>query len=404
MPTVRRHDVAGVWQFPASCIAGERPAEDRRAADATLFQEVHRGDPPVPLETVFLTGATGFIGSHLAAELLGRGCEVRCLIRPGSVGAIPAGAVSVPGRLEDPASYRPALVGCDTVFHAAGLVAASSRARLLGTNGLATARLADACAALPAPPRLVHVSSLAAVGPPPRDRDFRDECDPAAPVSDYGRSKRAGEEALQRRASRLPITIVRPGIVYGRRDPKIATVFRAIERTGVHFVVGFRTPALSLIHVDDLVGLLLRAATDGETLAEVAAEPGRGCYLACDDREHPTYWELGRRIAAALDRRVFVWPLWHWVGRTVGGVSEAVSRVTGEPSLLSLDKIREATAWSWACSAAKARRQLAFAAAQPLDERLRETAVWFREQGWLGAAPRERPAALARLSGTAATG
>lgn len=337
----------------------------------------------MPLETVFVTGATGFIGSHLVAELLGRGCAVRCLIRPGSAGRLPAGAVPVPGRLEDPASYRAALAGCDTVFHLAGLVASPSRACLLRTNGLATARLADACAALPVPPRLVHVSSLAAAGPPPRGRERRDERDPATPVSDYGRSKRAGEEALERRAGRLPITIVRPGIVYGRRDPKIAAVFKAIQRTGVHFVVGFRTPRLSLIHVDDLVGLLVRAATDGETLGGDGGTPGQGYYLACDDRDHPTYWQFGRRIAAALGRGVFVWPLWRWVGRIVGGVSEAITRVTGVTSLLSLDKIREATVWSWACSADKARRQLAFAPAAPLDERLRETAAGFREQGWL---------------------
>lgn len=337
----------------------------------------------MPPSTVFVTGATGFIGSHLAESLLRRGSEVRCLIRPGSAGTLPAGASPVPGRIEDPTSYRAALAGCDAVFHLAGLVAAPSRACLVRTNGLATARLADACAALPVPPRLVHVSSLAAAGPPPPGRAYRDELDPAVPVSDYGRSKRAGERALERRAGRLPITIVRPGIVYGRRDPKIAAVFKAIQRTGVHFVVGFRTPQLSLIHVDDLVALLVRAASDGETLAPDAAVSGRGYYLACDDRDHPTYWQFGRRIAAALGRGVFVWPLWRWVGRTVGGVSEAVSRFTGDTSLLSLDKIREATAWNWACSAAKARHQLAFAPGLPLDDRLQETAIWFREQGWL---------------------
>jgi nucleoside-diphosphate-sugar epimerase len=202
-------------------------------------------------------------------------------------------------------------------------------------------------------------------------------------VSDYGRSKRAGEEALERRASRLPITIVQPGIVYGRRDRKIAAVFRAIQRTGVHFVVGYRTPRLSLIHVDDLVGLLVRAAMDGETLAGDGPAQGRGYYLACDDRDHPTYGQFGRRVAAALGRRVFVWPMCHWAGRTVGGVAEVVSRISGSTSLISRDKIREATAWSWACSATKARRQLAFAPPQPLDERLRQTAAWFREQGWL---------------------
>lgn len=336
------------------------------------------------LQTIFLTGATGFIGSHLAEVLLRRGCEVRCLIRSGSSAtAVPRGVVPVVGRVEEPAGYRDALSGCDAVFHLAGCVNALSRAALMETNGHATARLAEACAALPAPPRFVFVSSLAAAGPPPRGRVRRDETDPVAPVSNYGRSKRAGEVALEQLADRLPVTIVRPGIVYGRRDPKIAAVFKAIHRTGVHFVVGFRTPPLSLIHVDDLVGLLVRAATDGETLAGADGPPGRGYYLACDDSDHPTYWQFGRHIAAALGRGVFVWPLWRWVGRTVGGVSEAVSRLTGDASLLTLDKIREATVRTWACSAAKARDQLAFAPPLPLDARLRETAVWFREQGWL---------------------
>jgi len=337
------------------------------------------------LQTIFLTGATGFIGSHLAEVLLRRGCEVRCLIRPGSAGAagLPRGVVPVVGRVEEPTGYRDAVSGCDAVFHLAGCVNALSRAALMETNGHATARLADACAALPAPPRFVFVSSLAAAGPPPHGRPQRDETDAAAPVSNYGRSKRAGEIALEQLADRLPVTIVRPGIVYGRRDPKIAAVFKAIHRTGVHFVVGFRTPPLSLIHVDDLVGLIVRAATDGETLAVAAGPVGRGYYLACDDSDHPTYWQFGRHIAAALGRGVFVWPLWRWVGRTVAGVSEAVSRITGDASLLTLDKIREATVRSWACSAAKAREQLAFAPPLPLDARLRETAAWFREQGWL---------------------
>lgn len=337
------------------------------------------------LQTVFLTGATGFIGSHLAAALLQQGCEVRCLIRPGSAGAVslPPGIVPVVGRLEQTAGYRDFLSGCDAIFHLAGCVNALSRAALTETNGHATARLADACAALPVPPRFVFLSSLAAAGPPPEGRLLRDETDLAAPVSHYGRSKRAGEIGLEQLADRLPVTIVRPGIVYGRGDPKIAAVFKAIHRTGVHFVVGFRTPPLSLIHVDDLVSLIVRSATAGEILAGAGGPPGRGYYLACDDSEHPTYWQFGRHIAAALGRGVFVWPLWRWVGRTVGSVSEAVSRITGDASLLTLDKIREATVRSWASSAAKARDQLAFAPPLPLDARLRETAAWFREQGWL---------------------
>lgn len=339
------------------------------------------------VRTVFLTGASGFVGAHVADELLRRGCEVRCLIRPGS----PAphldrpGVVRVSGALEDPACYRDAIRGCDTVLHLAGAVAARTTGAMLRTNGRGTARLADACAAVETPPRLVAVSSLAAAGPPRRDRGIRDEADPPAPVSIYGRSKRAGEIALERRAGRLPVTIVRPGIVFGPRDRQGAAVFRAIQRTGLHIVVGFRTPRLSLIHVEDLVDLLLRAAADGETLPapNAAAGPGQGIYFACDDREHPTYWQFGQRVAGALGRRVFVWPLWRSVGCLVGGGADLVSRVTGTVQLLSLDKVREALAWNWACSAAKARTQLGFAPALPLDDRLRQTADWFRAHGWL---------------------
>jgi nucleoside-diphosphate-sugar epimerase len=339
------------------------------------------------VRTVFLTGASGFVGTHVAEELLRRGCEVRCLIRPGASAAHldRPGVVRITGTLEDPDGYRDAIRGCDTVLHLAGAVAARTKRAMLRTNGRGTARLADACAAVETPPRLVAVSSLAAAGPPCRDRAIRDEADSPAPVSIYGRSKRAGETALERRAGRLPVTIVRPGIVFGPRDRQGAAVFRAIQRTGLHVVVGFRTPRLSLIHVDDLVDLLLRAAENGETLAPpgAGASTGRGMYFACDDREHPTYWQFGQRVAGALGKRVLVWPLWRCVGRMVGAGADLVSTATGTVQLLSLDKVREATAWSWACSAAKARTQLGFAPALPLDDRLRQTANWFREQGWL---------------------
>lgn len=338
-------------------------------------------------QTVFVTGATGFIGTHLVGQLLNQGHEVRCLVRPNSAAKhLPrSGIERVAGTLDDPATYRSALAGCETVFHLGGLVAATRPADLFRVNGTATARLADACAAEPIPPRIVYVSSLAAAGPPLADRAFRDESDPPTPISVYGESKRAGEIALQQRASRLPVTIVRPGIVFGERDPKVAAIFKAIARTGLHFVVGFQTPRLSLIHVDDLLQLLFSAASDGETI-DGNGDGGysqRGYYLACDDREHPTYWQFGRRVAGALDRGVVVWPLWRWVGRTVGAAAEYLPTADGNASALSRDKIREATAWSWACSSGKARSQLAFAPALPLDDRLRQTADWLRSNGGL---------------------
>lgn len=339
------------------------------------------------MQTVFVTGATGFIGRSLVRRLLDRGCEVRCLVRPGStaVGRVADGAVPVTGGLDAPDSYRAALDGCDTVFHLGGLVAAPRKEELFRINGGATRMLADACARQPTPPRLVFVSSLAAAGPPPVGRDKRDEADMPQPISLYGASKREGEVALQQRADRLPITILRPGIVFGPDDPKVAAVFQTIAMTGIHFTIGFRTPRLSLIHVDDMVDLAMATGERGETLNHAAdgAYSPSGYYLACDDREHPTYWQFGKLVGRALDRRVFVWPLWRWVGRVVGLAAETLFPPDGKSNMLSLDKVREATVRSWACSSEKARRQLGFAPAQPLETRLRETAQWLRDNKWL---------------------
>lgn len=161
--------------------------------------------------------------------------------------------------------------------------------------------------------------------------------------------------------------------------------FRLIARFGVHVVPGRQPRRYSLIHVADLVQLLILAAQRGRRLppegaSEAAA--GEGCYFA-DCGEHPTYADLGRMIAKALGCRVLVWRMPTPTVWTVAAVAEAVARIRRQPSYLSIEKIREVTAGSWICSSAKAADELGFAVAAPLEQRLRETADWYREARWL---------------------
>lgn len=326
------------------------------------------------MENVFVTGGTGFIGKHLIQRLVASGVFCHCLVRATSdLRSLPqSGVTLVNGSIDRPETYADALARCDTVIHLAGLTHAIKTDDLYRINADACGQLADACIDA-AVSRLVYVSSLAAAGPPPKPKLVREESDPDQPVSDYGRSKLAGELEFRKRAGKLATIVIRPGVVYGAGDPKIAQLISSVVRWHVHLVVGFRTPKLSLIHVDDLVQLIEAATRQGETMVAELKDPAslsQGVYFACDDSEYVTYGEFGRRIAKAAKTRVLVWPIWAITGYTIAWGAEAIHRARRKASFLNRDKIREATAWNWQCSSQKAREQLGFEPDGPLDSRL----------------------------------
>jgi len=335
------------------------------------------------MEHMFVTGGSGFIGRVVVERLRARGIAVRCLVRSPARGRHleAPGVELVDGDMDDIAAWQPALRGCRAVIHLAGLVAARRRGDLERINGHAVGRLADACAAMPTPPVLVHVSSLAAAGPPASPERPRTEDDPATPVSRYGASKRAGELELVRRAGRLPVTVVRPGFIFGPDDPKFAALCDMIHTLRVHLLMGFRDPPLSLMHATDLAELLVAAVERGERLPPGGSgPPGCGIYQACDDREFPAYGELGRRVARAYGHGVLVLPLPVVVSLPTSIAIEGFWNLLGQPSIVSPDKFREARARSWAASAAKAREGLGVAPAATLDDRLRETVERLRQR------------------------
>jgi nucleoside-diphosphate-sugar epimerase len=330
-----------------------------------------------------VTGATGFIGRHLCAALRAAGDDVTALVRATSNRAAlePLGVGFAVGDVGDPDSIQRAVDagGHEVVFHLAAMLGQPWHPEFLRTNAVGVRHVASACAAAARPPRLIVTSSMAAAGPSPRPGQARTEDDAPAPVSRYGASKLAGEQAARELSGRLAITIVRPPVVFGDDDQAMLPLFRVAARG---FAVTPGKGAVSLVHVDDLVALL-RAAAGGETVTADGG-PGRGVYFGGFD-EAPTWPELARRVAIATGRRgALALSAPRWLLRAGGAAAERYARWRDSDfELLSTDKAREALAGDWICSPAKAAAQLGWRPARSLDERLVETAAAYRATGAL---------------------
>ncbi len=322
-----------------------------------------------------VTGGQGFIGSHLCAGLLTQGHRVRVLARPSSDLRNLAGVdvEVVRADITQPESLPSAVAGCDLIFHVAGALKGLREQDLFRVNADGTRNLvAAATSAQPRPSRFVYVSSLAAAGPSPGGTAPRSEEIPPQPLTWYGHSKLAGENAV-RATTGLDWTVVRPPIVFGPRERDVLGYFR-IARRGFLPVVGFSDRYYSLIYVDDLVDGLVRAAA-------APAAVGQTYFLA--GPEVVSWVELGQLIASAL--RVAGRPLRlpEFVAAAAGRIADLYALARGRPEIFSSQKVIEMLAPAWVCSADKAARDFGWRASTPLPDGLATTARWYREHGWL---------------------
>lgn len=331
-----------------------------------------------------VTGVNGFIGSHLAGRLVAAGHQVIGMCRVSSRRGNLAGLDMELRHADvtDSDAVRRALDGVEVVYHVAGLVKARDEDSLQRVNRGGTTTVADAAIAAGVR-RMVLISSISAAGPAPRGGKLV-ETDEPHPVSAYGRSKRAGEVELIRRADRIEGVIVRPPGVYGPRDTETLQVFQ-LARRRLNPVVGFRDMPFSWIHARDLAAGIALAGAQGRTVAHDPAGgvgDGAGIYFF-EDGEDRTWTDFGRDIGALLGKRVLTIRTPGAVSYGVAALSETIARWRGKVSIVNRDKAREATASSWHCSAAKARAELGWAPRISQREGFAEVIAWARAEGLL---------------------
>ena len=325
---------------------------------------------------VLVTGASGFLGSHIAEQLANGGHAVRVLVRETSdrtfLGGFPH-EVAI-GDVADAGSFPAAVEGIDGVVHAAGLVKARSEADFAAVNGTGTANLLKAIQeAAPDLKRFVYVSSLTAHGPG-KDGRPRPLNLPSNPVSAYGRTKLLGEIAVQHSSLASRSVILRMPVIYGPRDPALVPIFQSARFRLAPLLAGGHN-RISIVYVDDAVSAVNRMLT---SKADVAGN----VYTPEDGKVHT--W---RDLLAAIEQFIGGRALHVYVPRlgydAAALATEAFGKVLRRPVIFTRDKVREMSQDTWVCSADSLKRDLGWEAKVDITDGTRRTGQWYRDHRWI---------------------
>jgi len=324
---------------------------------------------------VFLTGATGFIGSFLAEALLAEGYEVHCLVRTSSNlrWLADLDVECHYGSLFDRDSLRSGLEETDYVIHAAGLTKAPCAEEYIKGNFEGTKNLIEVLLQTARPiKRFVLLSSQAAVGPSPTMEPV-DEKSAPHPLTDYGQSKLMAEQFALQHKKELPITVVRPPAVYGPRDKDVLHLFKTIKKGIIPQFAG-KASYLSIIFVKDLVQGILKAMTLKKAAGKI--------YFLANPKPY-SLEEVARITLKILGKKGLRINFPSFVMDAAAIFSEGLGHLTGKPAVLNRQKALEMKQRFWICSPKRAKNDLNFETKTGLEEGIRSTLLWYNEQGWL---------------------
>jgi len=305
-----------------------------------------------------VTGATGFVGRALCAQLALDGVEVVPVVRDHGVARGMRNAVC--RDLDSPEPWDEVMRDVDVVFHLAAHVHQMNGGdpeTYSRVNGDATRRLAEA-AARAGVKRFVFLSSAKVNGESTESTAFR-ETDPPHPEDSYGRSKLAGEQALQALAQAgLSFVIIRSPLVYG---PGVKANFLSLLRLadrGLPLPLAGIQNRRSLIFVGNLVNVLTTAASDPRAVSQT--------FFVSDGDDLSTP-DLIARVGAALGKRARLFP-----------VPSAFLRLAA--SMLGKKAQLERLVGSLSVDTSAIRSKLGWRPPFTVEQGLRETVAWYREQ------------------------
>ena len=337
---------------------------------------------------ILITGASGFIGSFIVEEALKRGLETWAAVRGSSskeylqderIHFIELNLSSKEQLVEQLRDHK-----FDYVVHAAGVTKCLNKADFRRINTEGTKNLVLALLALQMPlQRFVYISSLSVFGAIREQQPYEEirETDTPQPNTEYGRSKLEAEEWLdqlmeeekRKKKEVFPCVILRPTGVYGPREKDYFMMAKSIKGHS-DFAVGYKRQDITFVYVTDVVQAVFLALEKGQA--------GRKYFLSDGEVYQSTTFsdliheELGHpwwiRITAPV-----------WVLRIVTFFGEHIGHLTGKVTALNNDKYNILKQRNWRCDIQPAIDELGYQPQVKLEEGVRRSIIWYKENGWL---------------------
>jgi nucleoside-diphosphate-sugar epimerase len=322
-----------------------------------------------------VTGANGFVGSHLVDYLLSKNFEVRCVVRKSS------NLRWLDGKnlqifdcgLFDKDGLRKAFVNVNYIFHVAGVVKAKNEAGYLKGNVEATKVLLEVASEFKKTvKKFIIVSSQTVSGPSADGNPVTENMQPN-PLTTYARSKLQQENVALSYNDIFPVTICRAPAIFGERDTEIFIYFQVFNR-GLTTMIGFDKKELSLLHVTDLA--------QGLYLAAISENSNGKIYFISSEKFY-TWDEVGKITSEVLNKKAIKIRIPHFIVFIIAAIAQFFAMFSSKPATLNIEKAKDLVQRYWICDTSKAVKELGYRQIVPIEEGIRQTCDWYKKMNWI---------------------